>query len=41
MLFQFSPLQVIGIAHLEAERLGFQVMRNVQPKMMRRSARPL
>jgi hypothetical protein len=41
MLFEFSPLQVVGIAHFEAERLGFKVMRNVQAKMMPRSARPL
>ena len=41
MLFQFGPLQVTGIAHLEAERLGLKVMRNVQAKMMPRSARPL
>jgi hypothetical protein len=30
-----------GIAHLEAKRLGLKVMRNVQAKMMPRSARPL
>jgi hypothetical protein len=40
MPFQFGPLKVIRIAHVETKRPGLKVMRNVQRKMMPRSARP-
>ena len=36
MANQILPLEVEGIAHFQAKRLGLKVMRNVQAKMMPR-----
>ena len=40
MFLQLGPLEVKRIAHFEAERFALKVMRNVQAKMMPRSAQP-